>query len=170
MDTGSLYATFTHPKVVTSMLLVGIGLGLLLSVLMVLLAGQWYLPVAFVLLAFLTLGLYMAWLDRQDLGDELEQRPRDMPGVAGNIPVSGVTVPAAVRPAAEPPVRSAILLAPKAIASILLLGIGLGLVLCVLIILFIGTWYLPALFAICAVGMVAGYLYWLDGQSFPKEG
>jgi hypothetical protein len=52
MDTDTLYATFTHPKVVTSMLLLGIGLGLALSVLMTLFSGQWYLPVMFAAPAF----------------------------------------------------------------------------------------------------------------------
>ena len=47
--------------------------------------------------------------------------------------------------------------------------LGLGLVLCVLIVFFLGTWYLPALFAVCAVGMVSGYLYWLDGQQFAED-
>jgi hypothetical protein len=69
MDTEALYATFTHPRVVTSMLLLGIGLGLALSVLMRLFWGQWYLPVAFAALALGTVIVYMVWLDRQDFRD-----------------------------------------------------------------------------------------------------
>jgi hypothetical protein len=55
------------------------------------------------------------------------------------------------------------------ITSIFLLAIGVGIVLCILIILFRGTWYLPALFAAITIGMVAGYLYWLDGQDFSDD-
>jgi hypothetical protein len=70
MDTEALYATFTHPKVVTSMLLIGIGLGLALSVLMSLFWGAWYLPVTLVAVCLGTVLLYMVWLDRQDFRDE----------------------------------------------------------------------------------------------------
>jgi hydrogenase/urease accessory protein HupE len=70
MDTGSLYDTFTHPKVVTSMLLLGIGLGILLSVLLQALQGQWYMPLAFVTVCLVTAVVYLAWLDRQDFRQE----------------------------------------------------------------------------------------------------
>ena len=70
MDTEALYATFTHPKVVTSMLLIGIGLGLALSVLMRFFYGEWYLPVVLAAVCFGTVLLYMVWLDRQDFRDD----------------------------------------------------------------------------------------------------
>jgi hypothetical protein len=70
VETGPLYDTFTHPKAVTSMLLIGIGLGLALSLLINQFRGQWYMPVAFAAFALVTVFLYMAWLDRQDFGDE----------------------------------------------------------------------------------------------------
>ena len=70
MDTAALYTTFTHPKVVTSMLLIGIGLGLALSVLMSLLWGEWYLPVVLTAVCLGTVLLYMVWLDRQDFRDD----------------------------------------------------------------------------------------------------
>jgi hypothetical protein len=168
MDTDTLYATFTHPKVVTSMLLVGIGLGLALSVLMTLFSGQWYLPVMFAAIALLTAVLYMAWLDRQDFPSELEPGLRNEPGQATTP--QPAAVPSASRPVnTDPSLRYAVFTSPRVVSSIILLGIGLGLVLCVLIILFRGTWYLPALFCALTVGMAAVYLYWLDGQDFTKD-
>ena len=59
MDITQLYVTFTHPKVVTSMLLLGIGLGIVLSLLLRYLAGQWYMPAAFVAICTVTAILYM---------------------------------------------------------------------------------------------------------------
>ena len=48
MDIQQLYVTFTNKKVVTSMLILGIGLGLVLSAMTRYLAGKWYMPTAFV--------------------------------------------------------------------------------------------------------------------------
>lgn len=69
VETGPLYATFTHPKAITSMLVIGIGLGIALSLLLTWFRDQWYMPVAFALFALVTVFLYMFWLDRQDFGD-----------------------------------------------------------------------------------------------------
>ena len=69
VETGPLYATFTHPKAITSMLLIGIGLGLALSLLISQFRGQWYMPVAFAVFALVIIFLYMYWLERQDFGD-----------------------------------------------------------------------------------------------------
>jgi len=66
MDTEQLYVTFTNQKVVTSMLLLGIILGIVLSLLVRYLAGRWYMPAAFVALCTVTAVVYMYWLDRQD--------------------------------------------------------------------------------------------------------
>ena len=70
MDTAALYTTFTHPKVVTSMLLAGIALGLVLSILLQTLAGRWYMPAAFVGVCLAAAIAYLAWLDRQDFRDD----------------------------------------------------------------------------------------------------
>jgi hypothetical protein len=70
VETGPLYSTFTHPRAVTSMLLIGIGMGLALSLLISQFRGQWYMPVAFAVFALATIFLYMYWLERQDFGDE----------------------------------------------------------------------------------------------------
>ena len=66
MDTQQLYTTFTNKKVVTSMLLVAIGLSLILSAMIRYLAGQWYMPTAFVGICLITALVYMYWLDRQN--------------------------------------------------------------------------------------------------------
>jgi hypothetical protein len=168
MDTDALYDTFTHPKVVTSMLVIGIGLGLALSVMMRLLWGQWYLPVTFAALALLTVVLYMVWLDRQDIRVDQETDLLDDPGQAIN-PEPVIVLPAHLRVTTDSPARSFIFTNPRVVVSIFLLGIGLGIALCVLIILFRGTWYLPALFAALTIGLVVAFLYWLDGQDFIKD-
>lgn len=64
MDTTTPYAIFTHPKVVTSMLLIGIGLAL--SLMMRFFEGQWYLPVASTALCLSTMLVYIHRLDLQD--------------------------------------------------------------------------------------------------------
>ncbi|WP_321508140.1 hypothetical protein [uncultured Methanoregula sp.] len=69
MDTLQLYATFTNQKVVTSMLLLGLFLGIVLSSLLRYFAGQWYMPTLFVGICLLTAIVYMYWLDRQDWRD-----------------------------------------------------------------------------------------------------
>jgi len=70
MDTDALYNTFTNPKVITSMLLLGIVLGIVLSLLMRYWSGQWYMPVAFIAVCFVTALVYGWWLDRQDFRDD----------------------------------------------------------------------------------------------------
>jgi hypothetical protein len=164
MDTDALYATFTHPKVVTSMLLIGIGLGLALSVLMRFFWGLWYLPVAMAAAGLATMLVYMVWLDRQDFRDD--QGP-GLPGEQEGPPrTSPVILPARQPSAPYPAARSFVFTNPRVITSMLVLGIGLGIALCVLIIFFRGTWYLPALVAALTMGAAVGYLYWLDSQNF----
>lgn len=69
MDIQQIYTTFTNPKVVTSMLLIAIGLGLVLSAMVQYLAGQWYMPLLFVFLCLFTALSYLYWLDRLDWRD-----------------------------------------------------------------------------------------------------
>lgn len=66
MDVQQLYSTFTNPKVITSMFLVAIGLGLVLSAMIRYLADRWYMPTLFVAVCLVTALVYMYWLDRQD--------------------------------------------------------------------------------------------------------
>jgi hypothetical protein len=66
MDTEQIYTTFTNPKVVTSMILLGVLLGLVLSAMIRYLAGQWYMPTLFVGVCLAVALLYMYWLDKQD--------------------------------------------------------------------------------------------------------
>lgn len=66
MDTEQIYTTFTNPKVVTSMILLGVILGLVLSAMIRYLAGQWYMPTLFVGVCLAVALLYMYWLDKQD--------------------------------------------------------------------------------------------------------
>jgi hypothetical protein len=70
MDTSQLYNTFTNPKVITSMLLLGIGLGIVLSALLRYWSGRWYMPTAFVAICTVSAIGYTYWLDRQDFQDD----------------------------------------------------------------------------------------------------
>jgi dolichyl-phosphate-mannose--protein O-mannosyl transferase len=70
MDIQQLYVTFTNPKVVTSMILLGICLGIVLSSLLRYFAWQWYMPTAFVGICLVVALVYMYWLDRQDFRAE----------------------------------------------------------------------------------------------------
>lgn len=66
MDVQQIYTTFTNPKVVTSMLLIAVGLGLVLSAMLKYFSGRWYMPTLFVGLCLVTALVYMYWLDQQD--------------------------------------------------------------------------------------------------------
>ena len=70
MDVDALYNTFTNPTVVTSMLLLGIGLGIVLSALVRYWSGLWYMPAVFVAICAVTAMVYGYWLDRQGLREE----------------------------------------------------------------------------------------------------
>lgn len=69
MDIQQLYDTFTNPRVITSMMLVAICLGLVLSGMLKYLSREWYMPTLFVALCLGTALGYMYWLDRQDWRD-----------------------------------------------------------------------------------------------------
>jgi hypothetical protein len=69
MDTEAAYLIFTNPKVITSMLLIGIVLGIILSLLVQNLGGAWYMPTLFVAICLAVAIGYMYWLDRQDFGE-----------------------------------------------------------------------------------------------------
>ena len=70
MDIAQLYVTFTNSKVITSMLLLGICLGIILSALIRYWSGRWYMPTVFVAICTVTAIAYMYWLDRQDFRDD----------------------------------------------------------------------------------------------------
>jgi archaellum biogenesis protein FlaJ (TadC family) len=161
MDTAALYNTFTHPKVVTSMLLAGIGLGLLLSALLYLFQGTWFLPVGFAAVILGTVIIYMVWLDRQEF------RTDDVvpPDISREVPAGKRVLIHADRPV-DTEIRSGTPLFSdtRVIMSMLTLAIGLGFAVCVVVIFFRGTWFLPALITALTIGTVTGYLCWLDGQ------
>lgn len=69
MDIQHLYNTFTNPRVITSMMLVAICLGLVLSAMLKYLSREWYMPTLFVVLCLGTALGYMYWLDHQDWRD-----------------------------------------------------------------------------------------------------
>ena len=160
MDTAALYNTFTHPKVVTSMLLAGIGLGLLLSGLRFFFQGTWFLPAGFAAVILGTVIIYMVWLDRQEFRmDEVVSPDKSVAVPAGK----GVLI-RAERPV-DTDIRSGspLFSDTRVIISMLALAIGLGFAVCVVVILFRGTWFLPALITALTIGTVTIYLCWLDG-------
>lgn len=160
MDTAALYNTFTHPKVVTSMLLAGIGLGLLLSAFLYFFQGTWFLPAGFAAVILGTVIIYMVWLDRQEFrADEVVS-----PDISGEVPAGKRVLIRADIPVDIDTRSGSILFSDKrVILSMLLLALGLGIAVCIAIIFFRGTWFLPALVAALTIGTVTGYLCWLDG-------
>jgi hypothetical protein len=66
MDIQQLYTTFTNTKVITSMLIIAITLGIVLSAMLKYLGTRWYMPVLFVGICLVTALVYMYWLDRLD--------------------------------------------------------------------------------------------------------
>jgi len=160
MDTAVLYNTFTHPKVVTSMLLAGIGLGLLLSALLYFFQGTWFLPVGFAAVIFGTVIMYMVWLDRQEFRTD-DMVPTVFPGEAqtGKHVLIHADSPVDI----DTRSGSTLFSDSRVIMSMLALSIGLGIAVCVVVILFRGTWFLPALITALTIGAVTGYLCWLDG-------
>jgi len=161
-----MYTTFTHPKVVTSMLLVGIGLGLALSALLYLFSRAWFLPVAFAAVVLGTVILYMIWLDRQDFREPDSVTPLEPE--TGRAPVLVRAEYPQLSRDGEP-YRDAIFMDHRVIRSMLVLAIGLGLAICFAIILFRGTWFLPAMIAALTIGAVTGYLCWLDGLAPERD-
>jgi len=166
MDPAAIYSTFTHPKVVTSMLLVGIGLGLALSTLVFFFTGTWFLPVTSAAVVLGTVIIYMIWLDRQDFR-EPDVIPLQEPE-HGQVPVL-IRAEYPSLSVDDAPSRYALFTDFRVIRSMLVLAIGLGLAVCIAIILFRGTWFLPALIAALTVGTVAGYLCWLDGLTPDRD-
>lgn len=166
MDTAALYDTFTHPKVVTSMLLAGVGLGLVLSALLYFFHEAWFLPFAF---TAITLGagiIYLVWLDGQGIREE-ERGSWDeyMPAP----PEKRVLIRAECPVVIDTRYGSRLFSDTRVIISMLVLAIGLGLVICIVIIFFRGMWFLPALITALTIGTVAGYLCWLDGLEIDRD-
>ncbi|OPX61933.1 MULTISPECIES: hypothetical protein [unclassified Methanoregula] len=160
MDTAALYDTFTHPKVVTSMLLAGIGLGLLLSGLLYFFQGTWFLPVGFAAVILGTVIGYMVWLDRQEFRtDEVVLAVISEGTPAGTRILIHADSPFDINTRSG----STLFTDTRVIMSMLALATGLGFAVCVVIILFRGTWFLPALITALTIGTVTGYLCWLDG-------
>lgn len=160
MDTAALYNTFTHPKVVTSMLLAGIGLGLLLSALLYFFQGTWFLPVGFAAVILGIVIIYMVWLDRQEFRtDEVIS-----PDISGEVPAGKrVLIRADIPVDTDISSGSPLFSDTRVIMSMLALAIGLGFAVCIVVIFFRGTWFLPALITALTIGTVTGYLCWLDG-------
>ena len=79
----------------------GIALGILLSVLLQALAGQWYMPPAFVGVCLLAAVLYLAWLDRQEPGANIERLARIWFARSGNKPSAPRACVLVARDAAE---------------------------------------------------------------------
>jgi hypothetical protein len=178
MESGTPNSTFTNPRVVSAMVLMCIGLVIALCVLIVFCRGTWYLPALFVALTIGTVVAYLWWLDNQDFRDRSAAVPRpeaDLRPVAQQ----GVTQPGrekipesfTILPGKEPLVVETgplydTFTHPKAVTSMLLIGIGLGLALSFLISQFRGQWYMPVAFAILALVTVFLYMFWLDRQDF----
>jgi hypothetical protein len=183
METDTPRSTFSSPRVLTGMVLLCVGLVIALCVLIIFFRGTWYLPALFAALTIGTVVAYLCWLDVQDFSRE---RRTTAPGPdAGALPeksdpgkneiIREVTPQSfTILPGKEPlivetgPLYSTFT-HPKAVTSMLLIGIGLGLALSFLISQFRGQWYMPVAFAAFALATVFLYMYWLERQDFGDE-
>jgi hypothetical protein len=180
MDTGIPPTPFANPRIVMSMVLMSIGLVIALCVLIIFCRGTWYLPALFVALTVGTVTAYLWWLDGQDFSratspvaprPETEVCPsgsdQGMHTAGGNeTPQSFMILPGKEPLIVETGPLYDTFTHPKAITSMLLIGIGLGLALSLLISQFRGQWYMPVAFAVFALVTIFLYMYWLDRQDF----
>ena len=183
MDTGTASSTFANPRVLAGMVLMSIGLVIALCVLIIFFRGTWYLPALF---AALTIGMvvaYLWWLDGQDFSRGTSTvAPRPEMGVCPakhdpgmnkegqkEIPQSFTILPGKEPLIVETGPLYDTFTHPKAITSMLLIGIGLGLALSLLISQFRDQWYMPVAFAVFALVTIFLYMYWLDRQDFGDE-
>lgn len=183
MDTGTPNSTFTNPRVVTGMVLMSIGLVLALCVLIIFCRGTWYLPALFTALTIGTVVAYAWWLDGQDFSRDrstVAPSPEAGAGPANNdqgmkkagreeIPQSFTILPGKEPLIVETGPLYDTFTHPKAVTSMLLIGIGLGLALSLLISQFRGQWYMPVAFAVFALATIFLYMAWLDRQDFGEE-
>jgi hypothetical protein len=180
MDTGTPTTPFANPRMVMSMVLMSIGLVIALCVLIIFCRGTWYLPALFVALTVGTVTVYLWWLDGQDFSrgtSPVAPRMEADAGLAKNdqgmhtagqkeIPQSFTILPGKEPLIVETGPLYDTFTHPKAITSMLLIGIGLGLALSLLISQFRGQWYMPVAFAVFALVTIFLYMYWLDRQDF----
>lgn len=183
METDTPIPAFFNSRVVTGMILMCIGLVIALCAVIITFRGTWYLPALFAVLTIGTVVTFLVWLDARDVS-----RDRRMIAIRNEVDAipaqPGPGVHTAVRdeppesftilPGTEPlVVRTAPLYAtfthPRAVTSMLLIGIGLGLALSFLITRFRDEWYMPVVFAVFALVTVFLYMYWLDRQDFEEE-
>ena len=183
MVTGTPHSTFSNPRVLMGMVLLCIGLVIALCVLIIFFRGTWYLPALFAALTIGTVVAYLWWLDSQDFsrdwrmalsGLEADEPPaKSDPGriepVREETPQSFTILPGKEPLIVETGSLYATFTHPRAVTSMLLIGIGLGLALSLLISQFRGQWYMPVAFAAFALVTIFLYMYWLDRQNFGDE-
>jgi membrane protein implicated in regulation of membrane protease activity len=183
METDTPKSTFSSPRVLTGMVLMCVGLVIALCVLIIFFRGTWYLPALFAALTIGTVVAYLCWLDVQDFslakrttapGPDAEALPEKSDQgkketVREEIPESFTILPGKEPLIVETGPLYATFTHPKAVTSMLLIGIGLGLALSLLISQFRGQWYMPVAFAAFALATVFLYMYWLERQDFGDE-
>ena len=183
METGTPTSTFTNPRVVTGMVLLLIGLVIALCLLIIFCRGTWYLPALFTALTVSTIVAYLWWLDGQDFSRNRRpvtpRREPDTPAaksdrdmkkaVREEAPASFTILPGEEPLVVETGPLYSTFTNPKAITSMLLIGIALGLGLSFLISRFRDEWYMPVAFALFALVTIFLYMFWLDRQDFGED-
>ena len=178
METDTSRSTFSSPRVLTGMVLMCVGLVIALCVLIIFFRGTWYLPALFAALTIGTVVAYLCWLDIQDfstarrpaaeaLAEKNDQDKKET--TREEIPQSFTILPGKEPLIVETGPLYSTFTHPKAVTSMLLIGIGLGLALSLLISQFRGQWYMPVAFAAFALATVFLYMYWLERQDFGDE-
>jgi hypothetical protein len=182
METDTPSSTFSRPGVVTGMVLLCIGLVIALCILIIFWRGTWYLSALFTALTVCTIVTYLWWLDGQDFSryrrtdaprpvvspPAEKSRERESPG-SDETPESFTILSGTEPLVVETGPLYATFTHPKAVTSMLLIGIGLGLALSFLISQFRDQWYMPVAFAVLALVTIFVYMYWLDRQDFSQE-
>jgi hypothetical protein len=179
METDTPNSTFSNSRVITGMVLMCIGLVLALCALIIFCRGTWYLPALYAVLTIGTVVAFLWWLDGQDISRdrriialrrEAEARParreRSVKNAGDDVPQSFTILPGEEPLVVETGPLYETFTHPKAITSMLVIGIGLGIVLSLLVTWFRDQWYMPVAFAGFALVTVFLYMFWLDRQDF----
>jgi hypothetical protein len=182
METGISHPAFSNRRVVTGIVLMCIGLVIALCALIIFCRGTWYLPALYAILTVGTVVAFLCWLDAEDFSRDqriislrketttpLIHNRSDVKGAREEAPRSFTILPGNEPLVVETAPLYTTFTHPRAVTSMLLIGIGLGLALSFLISQFQGQWFMPVAFAAFALVTIYLYMFWLEHQDFERD-